>query len=209
MPLGARQPRKLDLRVLCASHKPLDALVAQGLFRQDLLYRLNAATLHLPALRERQDLDALIRLLLADMAPLSLDAQARERLRAHGWPGNLRELRNTLHYAAALADQGRIGVEHLPPLLQAPLPHAVPTGTAVGSPVPRDAAAASGAASEAQRLEQLLARCGGNVSEVARLLGVNRSTIHRRIQRLQLGQRQAHWGGEAGGAEGPRAHQAG
>lgn len=194
MPLGARQPRKLNLRILCASHKPLDALVAQGLFRQDLLYRLNAATLYLPALRERQDMDTLIQRLMIDIAPLTLDAQARERLHTYAWPGNLRELHNALRYAAALADAGRIGAEHLPPFLQEPGRQADTTSPVADLSTLHDPAASFGAVDEAQRLEQLLSQCSGNVSEVARLLGVNRSTVHRRIQRLQLGQRQARWG---------------
>jgi len=170
-PLGARTPRKVDIRVLSASHRPLAELAAGGNFRTDLLYRLNAAELRLPALRERSDLAALAERMLAGMErTLPISEPALAALQAHRWPGNLRELHNALRYAAALADQ-QIDTLHLPDALQI--------------------AAAAGMASPAQpasaaTLEQVLAQCNGNVSEAARLLGVNRSTIHRRIQRQQL-----------------------
>ena len=101
--------------------------------------------------------------------PISETALAA--LQSHHWPGNLRELHNALRYAAALADQ-QIDTAHLPDALQAT------TAMAADSATPQPAPAAS--------LEQVLAQCNGNVSEAARLLGVNRSTIHRRIQRQQL-----------------------
>jgi transcriptional regulator with PAS, ATPase and Fis domain len=114
-PLGARQPKPLDLRVISATHRPLAVLVDQGLFRQDLLFRLNAAQLSLPPLRQRQDLDALIdRLAEAQRPGLRPTPEARALLRAHGWPGNLRELHNALCHAAALSEGPCFGPEHLP-----------------------------------------------------------------------------------------------
>ncbi len=200
-PLGAHEPRAVDLRVVSASHRALGELVQAGQFRQDLLYRLNAAELQLPPLRQRRDLAAMIDRLLGELGGrFQLGDAAREALLAHRWPGNLRELHNVLRYATALCDEpsaaglggaGIVELEHLPDALQA-----VAASPAAGG-LDDDSALAAGrttdrAAGSVDELERLLADCQGNVSEVARLLGVNRSTVHRRIQRL-LGQRQVHW----------------
>jgi len=185
-PLGARAPRAVSVRCISASHRPLAELVRRGSFREDLLYRLNAAELALPALRQRSDLQALADRMLAPLGRhLRLGDAARAVLAAHAWPGNLRELHNALRYAAALCGQegdGTIEPEHLPDALQQRAP-------------PSADAAALPPQSAAQALEQLLAQCQGNVSEAARRLGVSRSTIHRRIQQLQLGVRHARWRG--------------
>jgi transcriptional regulator of acetoin/glycerol metabolism len=183
-PLGARAPQKVDIRVISASHRPLAELAHSGQFRADLLYRLNAAELQLPALRERSDLLALAEHMLAAIGcSLRLSEPAQAALRSHHWPGNLRELHNALRYAAALAEQ-QIDLEHLPDALQRS-PGVAQGQDAVGHAA-LAGAAVDGKALNAATLEQILAQCQGNVSEAARLLGVNRSTIHRRIQRQQL-----------------------
>ena len=200
-PVGAHAPRHVDLRVVSASHRALATLVEAGQFRQDLLYRLNAAELHLPPLRQRQDLAAMLDRLLADLGGYHLEEPARAALLAHRWPGNLRELSNVLRYAVALchepdaADPGSaqvIALSHLPDALQSAVAgdaRDAPATPALSAPH----AAARNESADPEALAQLLAQCQGNVSEVARLLGVNRSTVHRRIQRM-LGQRQVHWG---------------
>lgn len=183
-PLGARAPRSVDVRFISASHRPLAELARRGNFREDLLYRLNAAELHLPALRQRSDLQTIADQMLAALGGhLHLGEAARAALAAHAWPGNLRELHNALRYAAALCGHdgdGSIEPEHLPDALNS---------TAPGTTVRADDTSAPAA----QALEHLLAQCQGNVSEAARQLGVSRSTIHRRIQQLQLGVRHARW----------------
>jgi transcriptional regulator of acetoin/glycerol metabolism len=184
-PLGARAPRAVAVRFISASHRPLAELMRRGSFREDLLYRLNAAELRLPALRQRSDLQTIADQMLATLGShLHLGDAARAVLAAHAWPGNLRELHNALRYAAALCGHdgdGSIGPEHLPDAL-----HRAPACAALAS---------NGSDCAAQALEQLLAQCQGNVSEAARQLGVSRSTIHRRIQQLQLGVRHAQWRG--------------
>ena len=186
-PLGARAPRAVAVRFISASHRPLAELVKSGSFREDLLYRLNAAELRLPALRQRSDLPALAERMLAPLGShLRLGDAARAALAAHAWPGNLRELHNALCYAAALCGpDGCITPEHLPDALQnVSAPASTP-----------DALAQAALPDEARALEQLLTQCQGNISEVARLLSVSRSTIHRRIQRLRLGVRHTQWRG--------------
>lgn len=169
-PVGAHRPRPVRFRIISASHHRLDALVSAGRFRQDLFFRLNAATLVLPPLRERQDLDGLVDHLLARLGAdegrsIRLTQATRMALRRHVWPGNLRELANVLRVGAALADGPEIQPDDLPEALRAAAPASAP--------------------SPAADLVADLAACGGNVSELARRLGVDRSTVHRRLRRLK------------------------
>ena len=168
-PVGALKARSVHLRVVSASHRDLAELVREGRFRQDLFYRLNAATLILPALRDRQDRAWLIDQTLKRVGQENgetyrIEQSAREALLAYTWPGNIRELSNTLRVAAALSESGIIGIDCLPEHLMA--------------------ANADGGSDDGDALRQALGECGNNVSALARKLGVNRSTIHRRLKRL-------------------------
>ena len=165
MPVGASRARRIDLRVISASHRDLADAVRAGQLREDLYYRLCAATLRLPPLREREDFDWVTDQLLADRARLS--PAARAALQARPWPGNLRELGNALSVAVALCDRGQIDLADLP---------AEPGRTSLHQ-------------AEAEALRGLLARCQGNVSEAARQLQVDRTTVHRRMRRLGIGSR--------------------
>jgi transcriptional regulator with PAS, ATPase and Fis domain len=131
-PLGGITPQHADVRVVAASNQNLDTLVAQGLFRQDLFYRLNVARLLVPPLRERpEDIPPLINHILGrlrllenkDIHGVSQDAHAL--LMRHDYPGNVRELRNILEFASIICPGGFIQVEHLPDTLQP-----TPNGTA-------------------------------------------------------------------------------
>jgi transcriptional regulator of acetoin/glycerol metabolism len=167
VPIGANRPRRVDLRVLSASHRDLPALVRDGRLREDLYYRLSAATLTLPPLREREDFDWLVGRLLGGgprVAPAAL-----ARLRGHAWPGNLRELANALAVAAALSDGATITPDELPETVS----------PARLAPAPEDP--------EARALRSALAACDGNVSAAARRLGIDRTTAHRRMRRLGIG----------------------
>ncbi|MBB5220444.1 transcriptional regulator of acetoin/glycerol metabolism [Amaricoccus macauensis] len=159
-PIGALRPRRVDLRVISATHRDLPAQVRAGTLREDLYYRLSAATFVLPPLREREDFDWLTQRLLDGRARLSPSASAS--LRARDWLGNLRELGNALAVAVALCEGGVIERADLPP-------------------EPGQTPAFDG---EAEALRAVLARCGGNVSEAARQMHVDRTTVHRRMRRL-------------------------
>jgi len=168
-PIGANAPRAVRLSLVSASHRDLGEQVRQGRFREDLYYRINAATLTVPPLRERQDLDWLIARMLArhqdeSGAPV-LSSAALLALKAHAWPGNIRELANVIAVAAALCEDGVITPQDLPDTF-------APAGVAVSA--------------EEAALRSTLARCGGNVSEAARQLGVDRSTVHRQMRRYGL-----------------------
>ena len=115
--VGGRTPIRVDVRIIAATHRDLPQLIRQGLFREDLFYRLNVAPIRLPPLRERSsDVPALVRhfasLAAREGLPLkTLDDAAMERLRRHRWPGNVRELENLVRRLAALYSQEVIGLD--------------------------------------------------------------------------------------------------
>src|SRR5574338_335351 len=118
-PLGSVEEFPIDIALVCASHRSLHQMVAAGLFRADLLFRINGLMVSLPALRERTDFDALAASLLeeeADGRPVRFSPRALARLRSHRWPGNIRQLKNALRVALALLDdhEGVLTEEHLP-----------------------------------------------------------------------------------------------
>ena len=174
--LGDGAERPVDIAVICASHRPLRALMEQGRFRADLFFRLSGMTVTLPALRSRQDLPELVRIMLREEAasrPIELSAAALEVLRRHPWPGNLRQLRNALRLAVALLDDGLVlEPAHLPPELLEESGDATAAGTAPGS--------LRGAAT--RLIVEVLQRHGGNISAAARELGVTRTTLYRKLR---------------------------
>jgi two-component system, NtrC family, response regulator AtoC len=135
--IGALTPRSIDVRFIAATNRDLDAEVARGTFRLDLYYRLNGVTLVIPPLRERADELELLAYTFAEQAcrranrpTVELTPEALQRLHAYSWPGNIRELRNTIERAVLLCGRGAIGVEHLPTekmaaTLPAPSPRAI------------------------------------------------------------------------------------
>ncbi len=170
LPIGATRAHKVDVRVIAATHADLRLRVRESQFREDLYYRLAGAHLELPPLRERRDLAWLVQKMLREQQPsLQLSAEAEHCLRHHGWPGNLRELRNVLAYAAAMAaGSGVIGLADLPDALLAHGAAAEPTRVRLP---------------EAQLLLQYLRAARWNVSAVAHQLGVTRMTVYRRMKR--------------------------
>ncbi|MBS64356.1 sigma-54-dependent Fis family transcriptional regulator [Salinisphaera sp.] len=184
LPLGSDTPIALDVRVITATHRDLAAAVAAGAFRQDLYYRLAGGTLSLPALRDRSDVDWLIgRLLEREAETLGCRARiqrgARERLLAHDWPGNIRELRNVLRFALALADDDGIDISDLPAALASAMPARLPSvADKHGDPEPGE--------TPRKRLLAHLQQRRWNIAAVARDLDVARSTVYRRMARLHI-----------------------
>jgi len=180
VPLGAATPVALDVQLVCATHRDLPAMVAAGEFREDLYYRLNGLTVRLPALRDRADRAGLIRRVLGREAcdeQVELTAEAMERLADYRWPGNVRQLINVLRCAVALADDGVISLDCLPPEVMS-----VPTERSCVAQLletTRDVA-------EAAHLQATLEQHGGNVTSAARSLGINRATLYRKLHRHGL-----------------------
>jgi DNA-binding NtrC family response regulator len=167
--VGEDQTHAVDVRVVCATHRDLAAQVRAGVFRQDLYYRLKVLTLEVPPLRARTaDILPLALRFLADDAGTGFTDRARDRLLAHAWPGNVRELENAVRHGAALAGDGEIDDLHLPEDL--------------GRPVALDNPLATLAAVERAHIERVLHACGGSQTEAARILGVARNTLWRKLR---------------------------
>ncbi len=176
-PLGGGPEEAIDIGLVCASHRPLRELAAAGSFRSDLFFRLSGMTVSLPPLRERSDFAALVHGILAETAPsaeLAIATEALELLRAHPWPGNLRQLRNVLRLAAALMgeDEHCIGRQHLPQEILDEIPL-----SGQGS-----APATGLRAIESQVVQDAVRRNRGNISAAARELGITRTTLYRKLR---------------------------
>lgn len=180
IPLGADTALKVDLRVICASHQNLRAMIARGEFREDLYYRLNGITLELPPLALRTDKERLIREFLAaetsDDRPAAIEVDAFEQLLAYRWPGNVRELRNVIRTALAICDGGVVRLKDLPSEVR---DGDAGCTTPVADPAPP-------AATDREELLRTLRECEGNMSRAAEHLGVSRNTLYRRCRRLGI-----------------------
>ena len=181
--VGGTASIEVDVRIIAASNRPLDRLVAQGAFREDLYYRVRVFPIRIPALRERpEDIDPLVDWFLASLPrelkkkPVELEAAARERLRSYDWPGNVRELRNCLERAIILSEDGRIAERHLrlsPDLAAAPLP----AGATLEEVRERAARTA-----ERLWLSRALDRAGGNRTEAAAALGLTPRKLEAKLR---------------------------
>ena len=175
-PLGAARRERVDIQVICATHRDLATMVSEGRFREDLYFRLANARFELPPLREREDRLGLIHQLLAEEAEacgvdVVLGDDALQALLVYRWPGNLRQLRQVLRYACAVSEGGQVCLESLPPEVR---------GDAV-------AAADAGVSSQArQLLLDALIRHRWIPAEAARALGISRATLYRRVHEHRI-----------------------
>ncbi|MGC4091191.1 MAG: sigma-54 dependent transcriptional regulator [Polyangiaceae bacterium] len=170
--VGEARPRQVDVRVLSATHRDLDALVAAGRFREDLYYRLKVFSLTVPPLRERrEDLLPLGRL-FADrlgVSELKISASARSILEQYAWPGNVRQLSNVIEHALAFASGSAIDTQHLPEEFE---PRRR-TSTGIFRTL---------AAVEQEHVEGVMRACDGNQMRAAKVLGIGRSTLWRKLR---------------------------
>jgi Nif-specific regulatory protein len=194
VPVGSEASSRVDLRVVSASHKDLRRAVAEGRFRQDLYYRLAGAEIAIPALRERgADVIELAETFLARNrqqrpGPTRLSAEAIASMTRYPWPGNVRELRHAIERACAIANGDTIESEDLAlrsPAMSAATP--VTAGTLASQFAALDV-------TERRLVEDAMAKAGGNVSEAARLLGITRIMMKRRLDRFS-----GEGGGNGGG----------
>jgi PAS domain S-box-containing protein len=183
--VGDHKSIPVDVRIISASNKNLEAMIGEGLFREDLFFRINVFPLSCPPLAERpEDIPLIVQNFIAHNRSrggkeiLGLTPEAMEALLTYSWPGNVRELRNAVEYAFVLCSGDWIGKEHLPPKI-----------AAGGKRATANYAAVAGSKSwedERNQLLQALRRVGGNQSEAARLLGVSRVTIWKRIKKYGI-----------------------
>jgi len=185
--LGGQKEIRVDVRFVAATHRNLPEMVKNGLFREDLFYRLNVGTIAVPALRQRQDdIVPLAEHFLAVAArtfgtpALTMHPGIAPRLTAYAWPGNIRELRNVMERAAILADGGEIGFDHLPPEIVANRQAPSATGN---KPLSGDL---SLAAVDRQHILIVLKHTGGNKTRAAELLGINRLTLRNKLREYGL-----------------------
>ncbi len=182
-PLGGGEPFPVDFRLICATNRSLRHEVESGRFRQDLYYRVNGLGVELPPLRDRCDKRALFQQLWEQhREPQQWAGLSEEVLRLfdkHPWPGNLRQLSSVIQVALALAGNQPIRVEHLPEEFLSDLD---PGGGVAGTATTPGAATANPAIATDQPLRLQLEACRGNVSHLARHLGVSRNTLYKRLR---------------------------
>lgn len=176
--LGSEKPIPFDIRLICATNMDLEQMVAQGRFREDLYYRINTMHLHLPALRQRPD----------DILPLAelffktfavkyhrdvrgIEPDAAARLKAHSWSGNIRQLQNTVEKAVILSDG---------PMLKAG-DFQLDAHPVVSSDPVRTIDQA-----EEQAIRSAMTRCGGNLTLVAKELGISRPTLYSKLKKYDI-----------------------
>ncbi len=179
-PLGRVEERVSDFRLVSATHQDLEALIASGRFRQDLLYRINTLTIQMPALRERLDelpglVAHLIKFITRGRGEVAVERGVFDLFRAYGWPGNLRELHNVLERAYILSDGATLKPEHFASL---------DPRFAQAAPGPGDGLGLDCA--EKSHIIKVLGRVQGNIPEAAKLLGVSRATLYRKITQHQI-----------------------
>ena len=180
--VGDHQPISVNVRIITATNKNLEQLIFKGLFREDLFFRINVFPLHCPNLLERmEDVPFIVQNFIKQNSIqsgkkiLGLTPEAMEILSSYPWPGNVRELRNTIEYAFVLCSGGAIGKQHLPPKI-------LKTTGASSKPAvcyPDDS-------SERENFLKVLQQAGGNQSEAARILGVSRVTIWKRMKKYGI-----------------------
>jgi DNA-binding NtrC family response regulator len=184
--VGSNQNIKVDVRVVAATNKNLEALVREGKFRDDLFYRLDVVPIHLPPLRERrEDIPLLTQAFLQEFTRenqkkiTGFSSEAQEALQRYDWPGNIRELRAALEHAVALCRGERIGVRDLPPRITGQ-----PTLTTrdYSGGATYHAAVLNLEEMEKNLIRAALQKTRGNVTEAARLLGISRRTLHRKLK---------------------------
>ena len=193
VPLGSDQAIPVSLHVISATHRDIRRMIEDGEFREDLYYRLNGITLHLPLLRDRSDKADLIRTLLQEENPgqesVEIAEDAFHKLLAYSWPGNIRQLRNALRTASALCRDGIIRLPNLPQeILHTDTRAASPPG-ASGQPETAAALNLPSAAlrdAECAALLRELERMHWNISRTAQSLGISRNTLYRKIHKHNI-----------------------
>jgi DNA-binding NtrC family response regulator len=188
-PVGSNQKVKVDVRIMAATNRDLDAEYKKGTFRKDLYFRLNVVTISLPPLRERRsDIPILAAFFLERLAPgrgVQVSGTAMKALLAYDWPGNVRELENCLERAVALGDQRILEVNDLPPSI----------ANAEIQAEPLESREFSGRATdlgdiERATIERVFSQVNGDKALAGKMLGISRATLYRKLKRYHIGVRE-------------------
>jgi DNA-binding NtrC family response regulator len=178
--IGETMTRKVDVRIIAATNKDLEAEVKNGLFRLDLLFRLKIARIRLPSLKERcEDIPMLVDTFMGQARAMTgkkiteITQDAMQLLMDYAWPGNVRELKNTISFAAIHCKGPAISAKDLPPeITGAPARHSLRREYAVDT--------------EKDRIMKALEACSGNRGEAAKMLGIGRATLYRRMKACMI-----------------------
>jgi formate hydrogenlyase transcriptional activator len=195
--VGGAAPVRVDARVIAATHRPLESMVASGAFREDLFYRLNVFPIVLPPLRDRpEDLEDLVRVLLDKLAtkldrqPLRVSHDTMALLRAHAWPGNLRELENVLERAMLLSRGDEVTLLDSPGGARATGPPSVPASSDLAArPADADGPVTSYGDAMRDHLERALRASGGKIygeDGAAKALGLKPTTLQSKLRKLGI-----------------------
>jgi two-component system, NtrC family, response regulator AtoC len=183
-PVGSNDRIKIDVRIVAATNRDLEASYKVGTFRKDLYFRLNVVTLQIPSLRERKsDIPALVQSFLARYSPdqrIQVTAAANSCLLQYEWPGNVRELENCIERAIALGNHRHIDVSDLPPAIASNAP-----SLPVGAPAP------SGNMSnlediERETIKRVFEQAKGDKVLAGKILGISRATLYRKLKRYNI-----------------------
>ena len=192
VPLGSDLAIPLSLHVISATHRDIRRMIQEGEFREDLYYRLNGITLHLPPLRDRSDKADLISTLLREentQESIEIAEDAFQKLLDYAWPGNIRQLRNALRTASALCRDGIIRLSNLPQeILHTDGRSLAPTSDARSAEPPAAMSLPSAALRDAEcaALLRELERMHWNISRTAQALGISRNTLYRKIHKHNI-----------------------
>ncbi|MGZ4837269.1 MAG: sigma-54-dependent transcriptional regulator [Terriglobales bacterium] len=190
-PVGSNDKVRVDVRVIAATNRDLEAAYRNGTFRKDLYFRLNVVTIHLPALRERKsDMVCLVRSFLARYAPeenVTVTPAAMHCLFQYDWPGNVRELENCIERAIALGNHRTIDVQDLPAAIRMtgpslPVPAETPS-TMPSVPAPNSTDLED---IERQTIERVFQQVGGDKALAGKMLGISRATLYRKLKRYHI-----------------------
>jgi two-component system, NtrC family, response regulator AtoC len=199
-PVGSNQRVKVDVRVIAATNRDLEAAYKAGTFRKDLYFRLNVVTLHVPALRERRsDIPMLVNWFCERYAPgsdLRVSSAAMKALMQYDWPGNVRELENCVERAVALGNGRIIDLSDLPPTIAASAPLAPFPAEATSSLVSELAAGGRVASApptstdlediERATIQRVFEQVKGDKALAGRMLGISRATLYRKLKRYNI-----------------------
>jgi two-component system, NtrC family, response regulator HydG len=187
--VGGEETIKVDVRVVSATHRDIEAEVAAGRFREDLFYRLHVVPCEVPPLRDRKDdIPRLVAHFIAKLGPrtnpriASITGPALARLGAYGWPGNVRELENVIEQALVFAEGSDIDAGALPASVRGGLPEnalALPAGEMSLPDLIEDL--------ERQLIQRAYDRSGGVKTETARLLGIKTSALYYKLEKYHIG----------------------
>src|SRR5208282_2292249 len=187
-PVGSNEQVQVDVRVIAATNRDLEAAYRSGLFRKDLYFRLNVVTVYMPALRERRsDIPMLVHYFLDRYAPgenIHIAPDAMNALQEYDWPGNIRELENSIARAVVLGDRHTVNVSDLPPSVRDAAGALAMAAAAPG------ASRAPGTSDledlEYQTILRVYKEAGGDKALAGKLLGISRATLYRKLKRYGI-----------------------